>query len=142
MQAHGQYKATRILHVDGFFSISLRNLHHRPAVYWETAAKPLSSSPPSMTWKGSKNYRARSQTVRKCLRHLKIHGSNGRYQFGSADQKMHVGSHNYWKSDKSTCIWRRALTQSPWLSESATPRSYCILRSSPDAERVHLWLYR
>jgi len=48
----------------------------------------------------------------------KIHGSNARYSyvkgfFGYGH--MYAGSRNLWKSIDSTCAWRRALKDNPWI---------------------------
>lgn len=47
----------------------------------------------------------------------KIHGSNARftYQESIVGGKMYVGSRNLWKADGSTCVWRRALKDNPWI---------------------------
>jgi len=45
----------------------------------------------------------------------KINGSNARYVFDG--EKMHAGSKNLWKAENSTCIWRRALKELPWIEE-------------------------
>lgn len=38
----------------------------------------------------------------------KIHGSNARYVFSSADNSFHVGSHNCWWKDSENNIWWKA----------------------------------
>jgi len=43
----------------------------------------------------------------------KIHGCQGRYVY--QDGHMYAGSRRLWKSTKSKCIWRRALTLNPWI---------------------------
>ena len=43
----------------------------------------------------------------------KIHGSNARFLF--LDGTMYAGSHYQWKSPQSTCVFRKALTQLPWI---------------------------
>ena len=45
----------------------------------------------------------------------KIHGSNARFVF--FDGTMYAGSHRQWKSPDSTCVWRKALVQNPWIEE-------------------------
>lgn len=45
----------------------------------------------------------------------KIHGSNARYMF--LDGKQYAGSRTLWKSEKSSCVWRKALEQNPWIEE-------------------------
>lgn len=43
----------------------------------------------------------------------KIHGSNARYLF--TNDKMYAGSRNLWKSERSNCVWRKALALNPWI---------------------------
>lgn len=43
----------------------------------------------------------------------KIHGSNARYCYLRG--KMYVGSRTLWKSEKSKCVWRKALEQNEWI---------------------------
>ena len=43
----------------------------------------------------------------------KLHGSNARFLF--LDGTMYAGSHYQWKSPQSTCVFRKALTQLPWI---------------------------
>lgn len=43
----------------------------------------------------------------------KIHGSNARYLF--LNGHMFAGSRTLWKSEKSPCVWRKALSQNPWI---------------------------
>ncbi len=45
----------------------------------------------------------------------KIHGSNGRFVY--VNGKQYVGSRTLWKSEKSSCVWRKALEQNPWIGE-------------------------
>ncbi len=45
----------------------------------------------------------------------KIHGSNARFLF--LDGVMYAGSRKLWKSPNSTCIFRRALKELPWIEE-------------------------
>lgn len=45
----------------------------------------------------------------------KIHGSNARYIY--LDGTMYAGSRKLWKSENSTCIFRRALKELPWIEE-------------------------
>ena len=105
----------------GWFFYILAKLHiYRPVVYGADQCKAPKQFSPVYDVEGFKNYPRTFTDGEEVFVTEKIHGSNGRYQFGSADQKMHVGSHNYWKSEKSTCIWRRALAQHPWLSEFCT----------------------
>jgi hypothetical protein len=108
----------------GWFWYILAKLHiYRPAVYGVDCCKAPKQFSPIYDVEGFKNYPRTFTEGEEVFVTEKIHGSNGRYQFGSVDQKMHVGSHNYWKSEKSTCIWRRALTQNPWLSEFCAQHS-------------------
>ena len=105
----------------GWFFYILAKLHiYRPAVYGADQTKAPKQFSPVYDVEGFKNYPRTFVEGEEVFVTEKIHGSNARYQFGSADQKMHVGSHNFWKSEKSTCIWRRALAQHAWLSEFCT----------------------
>lgn len=48
----------------------------------------------------------------------KIHGSNGRFIFKKnifGLDKFYVGSRNLWKAAGSTCAWRRAAKDNPWI---------------------------
>ena len=45
----------------------------------------------------------------------KIHGSNARYLF--LEGKMYAGSRKLWKSENSTCGFRRILKEQPWIEE-------------------------
>lgn len=45
----------------------------------------------------------------------KIHGSNARYVY--LDGVMYAGSRTQWKSAESTCVWRKALLDNPWIEE-------------------------
>jgi hypothetical protein len=116
-QLHGkQYKGLP-KSLRGWFWYILAKLHiYRPAVYGADQCKAPKQFSPVYDVEGFKNYPRTFTDGEEVIVTEKIHGSNGRYQFSSADQKMHVGSHNYWKSEKSTCIWRRALAQYPWLT--------------------------
>jgi RNA ligase (TIGR02306 family) len=105
----------------GWFWYILAKLYiYRPAVYGADQCKAPKQFAPVYDVEGFKNYPRTFAEGEEVIVTEKIHGSNARYQFGSTTQKMHVGSHNYWKSEKSTCIWRRALAQHPWLSEFCT----------------------
>jgi hypothetical protein len=120
-QMHGKQYKGYPKSLRGWFWYILAKLHiYRPAVYGADQCKAPKQFSPVYDVEGFKNYPHTFAEGEEVIVTEKIHGSNGRYQFGSADQKMHVGSHNYWKSEKSTCIWRRALAQHPWLSEFCT----------------------
>ena len=100
----------------GWFWYILAKLHiYRPAVYGADQCKAPKQFCPVYDVEGFKNYPRTFSADEDVIVTEKIHGSNARYIFTSADQKMHVGSHNYWKSEKSTCIWRRALKEFPWI---------------------------
>lgn len=48
----------------------------------------------------------------------KIHGSNGRFVYKKGMfglDKFYVGSRNLWKAPGSTCAWRRAAKDNPWI---------------------------
>jgi len=78
-------------------------------------AKPPKNTPPTYDVESFKNYPRTFTEGEEVIVTEKIHGSNARYMFDG--KKMHVGSKNLWKSEKSTCIWRRALAQHAWISE-------------------------
>lgn len=78
-------------------------------------AKPPKNTPPTYDVEGFKNYPHTFAEGEEVIVTEKIHGSNARYMFDG--KTMHVGSKNLWKSEKSTCIWRRALAQNAWLTE-------------------------
>jgi hypothetical protein len=80
-------------------------------------AKPPKNTPPIYDVEGYKNYPRTFAVNEVVVVTEKIHGSNARYIFTSDDHKMHVGSKKLWKSEKSTCIWRRALKELPWIEE-------------------------
>jgi hypothetical protein len=65
-----------------------------------------------------KNYKDVLQEGEEVLVTEKIHGSQARYV--AIDGHMFAGSRNFWKSEKSPCIWRRALEQHPWI------QSWCM----------------
>ena len=100
----------------GWLFYLLAKLHiYREVTYSADQCKAPKQFAPIYDVEGFKNYPRTFTEGEEVIVTEKIHGSNARYQFSSADLKMHVGSHNYWKSEKSTCIWRRALAQNPWL---------------------------
>ncbi len=78
-------------------------------------AKPPKNTPPTYDMEGFKNYPHTFAEGEEVVVTEKIHGSNARYLFDG--KKMHVGSKNLWKSEKSTCVWRRALKELPWIEE-------------------------
>jgi RNA ligase len=50
----------------------------------------------------------------------KIHGSNARYTFRKSffgKEKMYIGSRNLWKAYTSTCKWKQALVDNPWIEK-------------------------
>lgn len=51
----------------------------------------------------------------------KIHGSNARYCYKPGilgfEGKMYAGSRNLWKAPTSSCAWRRALKDNPWIEK-------------------------
>lgn len=71
--------------------------------------------PPVYDVESLKNFKNAFEDGEQVLVTEKIHGSNARYLF--KDGRMYVGSRQLWKSEKSTCIWRRALQQHPWIEE-------------------------
>lgn len=78
-------------------------------------AKPPKNTPPTYDVEGFKNYPRTFADGEEVVVTEKIHGSNARYMFDG--KKMHVGSKNLWKSEKSTCVWRKALKELPWIEE-------------------------
>ena len=88
-------------------------------------AKPPKNTPPTYDVEGFKNYPHTFAEGEEVVVTEKIHGSNARYLFDG--KKMHVGSKNLWKSEKSTCIWRRALKELPWIEEWCRANPLCTL---------------
>ena len=78
-------------------------------------AKPPKNTPPTYDVEGFKNYPHTFAEGEDVVVTEKVHGSNARYLFDG--KTMHVGSKNLWKSEKSTCIWRRALKELPWIED-------------------------
>ena len=78
-------------------------------------AKPPKNTPPTYEVENFKNYTNTFIEGEQVRVTEKVHGSNARYLFDG--KKMHVGSKNLWKSEKSTCIWRRAFKELPWIEE-------------------------
>jgi hypothetical protein len=78
-------------------------------------AKPPKNAPPVYDVESLKNYPNTFSPLDRVWATEKIHGSNARYFFDG--KKMWVGSKNLWKSEKSTCIWRRALRELPWIEQ-------------------------
>jgi tRNA-binding EMAP/Myf-like protein len=62
-----------------------------------------------------KNYPHTFQDGEQVIVTEKIHGSNARYIF--LDGTMYAGSRNLWKSESSSCIFRRNLKENPWIEE-------------------------
>lgn len=60
-----------------------------------------------------KNYKNAFEPGEQVVVTEKIHGSNARFLY--LDGKQYAGSHNYWKAQGSNCVWRKALTQNPWI---------------------------
>jgi RNA ligase len=116
-QLHGkQYKGLP-KSLRGWFFYILAKLHiYRPAVYGVDCTKAPKQFAPIYDVEAYKNYPRTFTENEQVIVTEKIHGSNARYQF--SDGKMHVGSHNYWKSEKSTCVWRKALAQHPWIEKT------------------------
>jgi tRNA-binding EMAP/Myf-like protein len=75
--------------------------------------KPPKDAPPVYNVQNLKNYPKAFEPGEPVLVTEKIYGSNARYMFDGT--RMWVGSHKLWKSEKSTCIWRRALKDNPWI---------------------------
>lgn len=62
-----------------------------------------------------KNYPDTFEEGEKVIVREKVHGSNGRFIY--LDGEMYAGSRNLWKSKTSTCIFRRAVKELPWIEE-------------------------
>jgi hypothetical protein len=62
-----------------------------------------------------KNYSSAFEDGEEVIATEKIHGSQARYVF--LDSKMYAGSRNFWKAEKSQCVWRRVLALNPWIEE-------------------------
>jgi len=77
--------------------------------------KGPNNPPPVYDVEALKNFKDAFREGENVLVTEKIHGSNARYLF--KDGKMYAGSRKLWKSAKSSCIWRKALTQHPWIEE-------------------------
>lgn len=102
----------------GWFFFVLEKLHiYRRVTYGADQTKPPKQFCPIYDVEALKNYPRTFAEDETVFVTEKLHGSNARYIFASADEKMHVGSHNYWKSESSTCIWRRVLKEFPWVEE-------------------------
>jgi hypothetical protein len=102
----------------GWFYYILEVLHiYKQVTYGSDQTKPPKQFCPVYDVEALKNYPRTFAEDENVFVTEKLHGSNARYIFTSADQKMHVGSHNYWKSEASTCIWRRALKEFPWIEQ-------------------------
>lgn len=86
-------------------------------------AKPPKNAPPVYDVESLKNYprtfdtpqEGQISSTEQVIVTEKIHGSNARFMFDGS--KMWVGSHKLWKSEKSICIWRRALKEIPWIEK-------------------------
>jgi RNA ligase-like protein/uncharacterized protein len=71
--------------------------------------------PPVYDVESYKNFKGIFQPGEEVLVTEKIHGSNARYMFDG--KKFYVGSRQLWKSEKSTCIWRKVAAANPWIEE-------------------------
>jgi tRNA-binding EMAP/Myf-like protein len=77
--------------------------------------KPPKNTPPVYDVESFKNYPRLFEPGEQVIVTEKVHGSNLRAMFDG--KRMWVGSKNLWKSEKSTCIWRRALKELPWIEK-------------------------
>lgn len=77
--------------------------------------KPPQDAPPEYNVESYKNFKDVFTPGEPVTVTEKIHGSNARYMFDG--KKMWVGSKKLWKSEKSGCVWRRALKDNPWIEE-------------------------
>lgn len=71
--------------------------------------------PPVYDVEALKNFKNAFEPGEEVVVTEKIHGSNARFLFDG--KKMYVGSRKLWKSEKSNCVWRKALVQHPWIEE-------------------------
>lgn len=102
----------------GWFFFVLEKLGiYKRVTYGSDQTKPPKQFCPVYDVEALKNYPRTYAEDENVFVTEKLHGSNARYIFTTDDQKVHVGSHNYWKSEASTCIWRRALKEFPWIEE-------------------------
>jgi len=76
-------------------------------------AKPPKDAPPVYDVESLKNYPRLFAEGEQVFITEKIHGSNARFMFDG--DKLWVGSHKLWKSEKSPCVWRRAAKEIPWI---------------------------
>jgi hypothetical protein len=99
----------------GWYYLILRFLGLRKNSLEGNCERAPKNAPPVYDVENFKNYHNTFQDGEDVIVTEKIHGSNGRYMFDSEEMKMWVGSKNLWKSEKSNCIWRRALKELPWI---------------------------
>jgi len=76
-------------------------------------AKPPKDAPPVYDVESLKNYPRLFAEGEQVFITEKIHGCNARFMFDG--DKLWVGSHKLWKSEKSPCVWRRAAKEIPWI---------------------------
>ena len=101
--------------IRGWFWYLVSFFYKRPT-YGEDQTKPPKIMAPIYDVESFKNYGYIFDSPEEdVIVTEKLHGFNARYLFDG--EKMHVGSHNYWKSEKSTCVWRRTLRGNPWIEE-------------------------
>ena len=75
--------------------------------------KPPKDAPPEYNVESYKHYKEYLHEGEPVTYTEKLHGSNARYMFDG--KKMWVGSKKLWKSERSNCVWRRALKDNPWI---------------------------
>lgn len=75
------------------------------------------NTPPMYDVETFKNYVNVFEPGEEVIVSEKIHGSNARFMYEERmfGGKMYAGSRKLWKSEKSTCIWRKCLQQNPWI---------------------------
>lgn len=73
------------------------------------------NQPPVYDVEALKNYKGTFEEGEQVVITEKIHGSNARYTFDG--NKFFVGSRKLWKSEKSGCVWRKAVEQHPWIEK-------------------------
>ena len=99
----------------GWFFLVLRALGLRRNPLEGTSERAPKNAPPVYEVENFKYYTSTFVPGEQVVVTEKIHGSNARYLFDG--KRMWVGSKQLWKSEKSNCIWRRALRELPWITE-------------------------
>jgi hypothetical protein len=91
----------------------LRTLHIRSKYVQQQLNEELGFHVDGYDVDALKNYKHALQVGEQVIITEKVHGSQGRFIF--KEGRMYVGSRNFWKAPESTCVWRKALAQNPWI---------------------------